>query len=55
MSGTDFYYEPQVQLAEELAAIVPIKGDVKSFFANSGTKANEAAIKLARYRPRAST
>jgi 4-aminobutyrate aminotransferase len=49
MSGTDFYYEPQVRLAEELAAIVPIRGDVKSFFANSGTEANEAAIKLARY------
>jgi 4-aminobutyrate aminotransferase len=49
MSGTDFYYEPQVRLAEELAAIVPIKGDVRSFFANSGTEANEAAIKLARY------
>ena len=26
MSGTDFYYEPQVRLAEELAAIVPIAG-----------------------------
>jgi 4-aminobutyrate aminotransferase len=24
MSGTDFYYETQVRLAEELAAIVPI-------------------------------
>ena len=49
MSGTDFYYEPQVRLAEKLAAIVPIDGGVKSFFANSGTEANEAAIKLARY------
>jgi 4-aminobutyrate aminotransferase len=49
MSGTDFYYEPQVRLAEEMAAIVPIKGEVKSFFGNSGTEANEAAIKLARY------
>ncbi len=49
MSGTDFYYEPQVRLAEEIAAIVPIDGGVKSFFANSGTEANEAAIKLARY------
>ncbi|HEY8551697.1 MAG TPA: acetyl ornithine aminotransferase family protein [Vicinamibacterales bacterium] len=49
MSGTDFYYEPQVQLAEELASIVPIDGPVKSFFGNSGTEANEAAIKLARY------
>ena len=26
MSGTDFYYEPQVRLAEELAAIAPIEG-----------------------------
>src|SRR6266508_329631 len=25
MSGTDFYYEPQVRLAEELAAIAPIQ------------------------------
>jgi 4-aminobutyrate aminotransferase len=49
MSGTDFYYEPQVRLAEELADIVPIDGDVRSFFGNSGTEATEAAIKLARY------
>src|SRR5213078_3480828 len=32
MSGTDFYYEPQVELAEQMAAIVPIRGEVKSFF-----------------------
>ena len=49
MSGTDFYYEPQVRLAEELAAIAPIAGDVRTFFGNSGTEATEAAIKLARY------
>ncbi len=49
MSGTDFFYEPQVRLAEEVASIVPIQGGVRSFFANSGTEANEAAIKLARY------
>jgi len=49
MSGTDFYYEPQVRLAEELAGIAPIAGDVRTFFANSGTEATEAAIKLARY------
>jgi 4-aminobutyrate aminotransferase len=49
MSGTDFYYEPQVRLAEELATIVPIEGEVRSFFANSGTETTEAAIKLARY------
>src|SRR5262245_49354876 len=49
MSGTDFYYEPQVRLAEELAGIAPIAGDVRTFFANSGTEATEAAIKMARY------
>src|SRR4249919_2098221 len=49
MSGTDFYYEPQVRLAEELAAIVPIRGGVRSFFGNSGTEATEACLKLARY------
>ena len=49
MSGTDFYYEPQVRLAEELAGLVPIDGDVRTFFANSGTETTEAAIKLSRY------
>jgi len=49
MSGTDFYYEPQVELAEKVAGIVPISGEVKCFFGNSGTEANEAAIKMARY------
>ncbi len=49
MSGTDFYYEPQVRLAEQLAALVPIDGEVRTFFANSGTETTEAAIKLARY------
>jgi 4-aminobutyrate aminotransferase len=49
MSGTDFYYDMQVRLAEEIAAIVPIPGGVRSFFGNSGTEAIEAAIKLARY------
>jgi 4-aminobutyrate aminotransferase len=49
MSGTDFYYEPQVRLAEQLAGLVPIDGPVRSFFGNSGTEATEAAIKLARY------
>src|SRR5258706_13645823 len=49
MSGTDFYYEPQVQLAEALASITPIRGGVRSFFGNSGTEATEACLKLARY------
>ena len=49
MSGTDFYYEPQARLAEVLSTLVPIDGDVRSFFGNSGTEATEAAIKLSRY------
>jgi 4-aminobutyrate aminotransferase len=52
MSGTDFYYEPQVRLAEELARLVPIDGDVRAFFGNSGTEATEAALKLAKYHTR---
>jgi len=49
MSGTDFYYEPQVRLAEVLSKAAPMPGPCKSFFGNSGAEANEAAIKLARY------
>jgi 4-aminobutyrate aminotransferase len=49
MSGTDFYYEPQVKLAEELASIAPIDDGVRSFFGNSGAEAIEACIKLSRY------
>ena len=49
MSGTDFYYEGQVRLAEEMSAIAPWAGPKRSFFSNSGTEAIEAAIKLARY------
>src|SRR5262245_34179002 len=49
MSGTDFYYEPQVQLGEALSAIAPMPGPHRTFFGNSGTEANEAALKLAKY------
>ncbi|HSP66904.1 MAG TPA: acetyl ornithine aminotransferase family protein [Bryobacteraceae bacterium] len=49
MSGTDFYYENMVVLAEKLAALVPGNGPRRVYFGNSGTEAVEAAIKLARY------
>ncbi len=57
MSGTDFYYKPQIHLAEKLAKIVPVRNRMSSlcdkgpmsFFANSGAEAVEAAMKLARY------
>src|SRR5213083_2136520 len=32
MSGTDFYYDPQVRLGEDLSAIAPMKGPHRSFF-----------------------
>src|SRR5689334_19129219 len=49
MSGTDFYYENMVQLAEKLASLVPGGGARRVYFGNSGTEAVEAALKLARY------
>ncbi|BAY48609.1 aminotransferase class-III [Scytonema sp. HK-05] len=65
MSGTDFYYEPMVELAEKLAIRAPfpplpsppLEGEgsgktsfpARVFFSNSGTESNEGAIKLARY------
>lgn len=48
MSGTDFYYEPQLLLAERLAKIAPGPSPKKVFFTNSGTEAIEGAMKLAR-------
>jgi len=49
MSGTDFYYENMVQLAEKLASLAPGGGPRRVYFGNSGTEAIEAALKLARY------
>ena len=49
MSGTDFYYEPQRDLAQKLAQIVPGDGPHRVFFTNSGAEAVEAAFKLARH------
>src|SRR2546425_12657226 len=49
MSGTDFYYENMVTLAERLSKIAPMPGPHKIYYGNSGTEAVEAALKLARY------
>src|ERR1700722_1195412 len=52
MSGTDFYYENMVLLAERLGQLVPARaGEAKRrpqkvYFGNSGTEAIEAAFKL---------
>jgi 4-aminobutyrate aminotransferase len=50
MSGTDFYYPQEIQVAERLAKIVPGKKPKRTFLSNSGTEAVECAIKLARYK-----
>jgi 4-aminobutyrate aminotransferase len=49
MSGTDFYYENMVQLAERLSKIAPMPGPHKIYYGNSGAEAVEAALKLSRY------
>lgn len=52
MSGTDFYYPPQILLAEKLAGLAPGSGLHKVYFGNSGAEAVEAAFKLARWHTR---
>jgi len=49
MSGTDFYYKPQIHLAARLAGLAPGPGDKRVYFGNSGAEAVEAAFKLARW------
>src|ERR1700745_560605 len=49
MSGTDFYYEGMVELAERLSKIAPMPGPHRIYYGNSGAEAVEAALKLARY------
>ncbi len=52
MSGTDFYYSPEIMLAKKLSEIANITGGAKVFFGNSGAEAVEASFKLARYHTR---
>ncbi len=47
-AGTDFYYDEQVKAARALTEVTPGKFSKKVFFANSGTEANEAAIKISK-------
>jgi 4-aminobutyrate aminotransferase len=49
MSGTDFYYESLVTLAERLSKIAPMPGPHRIYYGNSGAEAIESALKLARY------
>src|SRR5476651_2311446 len=49
MSGTDFYYESMITLAQRLSKVAPMSGPIRAYYGNSGTEAVEAAMKLARY------
>src|SRR5438552_12647410 len=49
MSGTDFYYENLVTLAERLSKIAPMPGPHRIYYGNSGAEAVECALKLSRY------
>ncbi len=49
ISGTDFYYESMILLAERLSSIAPMPGPHKFYYGNSGAEATECALKLARY------
>src|SRR5690349_8491114 len=49
MSGTDFYYESMITLAQRLEKVAPMSGPVRAYYGNSGAEAVEAAMKLARY------
>lgn len=49
MSGTDFYYPTQIELAERLNGLAPMSGPTRVFFTNSGAETIEGAMKLARF------
>jgi 4-aminobutyrate aminotransferase len=49
ISGTDYYYPHQTELAEKLTQITPGNFDKKVHYGNSGAEAMEAALKAALY------
>jgi 4-aminobutyrate aminotransferase len=55
ISGSDFYYTPQIELAEKLIRVSPGSYEKRVYFGSSGAEAVEASLKIARYytrRPR---
>jgi 4-aminobutyrate aminotransferase len=48
-SASDFYLPIYVEMCGRLDSIAPISGPTRSFLANSGTEAVEAALKLSRH------
>jgi len=49
INSPDFYSPLQARVVERLAKLVPGLGDKKVFMCNSGTEANEAALKATRW------
>jgi 4-aminobutyrate aminotransferase len=49
MSGSDFYYAGEIDLARKLASLAPGRKPKRVFFCNTGAESVEAAIKLSRY------
>ncbi|MHB8071030.1 MAG: acetyl ornithine aminotransferase family protein [Candidatus Cryosericum sp.] len=49
MSGTDFFYPIQIQLAEKIKEIAPGPTEKMVWYGNSGAEAVEAGLKLARW------
>src|SRR5216110_3045368 len=49
MSGTDFYYSPEIELAERLENRILPGTPARVFFTTSGAEAIEGAMKLARF------
>src|SRR5271169_2504447 len=47
--SSDYWHAGQIELAERINALSPMKEPTMSFFAQSGTESVEAALKLARY------
>jgi len=52
LSGTDFYYRVETELAEKLVQLMPGNFPKRVFFSNSGAEAIECALKLARFKTR---
>src|SRR6201989_472003 len=47
--SSDYWHEGQIRLAERMNELTPLHEPTMSFFAQSGTEAVEAALKLARF------
>ena len=49
IGGSDFYYYPQVELAEKLVSIAPGDFPKRVYLANSGAETLEASLKVTKY------